>query len=177
MPSTPTALSEHEQRRRDVALAQTMLARATTPQDQARWGNMLAVAQRNVLAAEGRAQILPTPHTEAPKPLKTTLSTQSPKVSPAHTPQQLPQAKQAPDAPALSQAQTPSPVLMGPPVCTCGESIPLKRRELGYRTCLDCGSAREQFIIMEVPKSNAVVTSRKSNLLGVSGSHKGRGFA
>lgn len=164
-------LSEIEQRRRDVAVAQLRLAQAQTPQDKAQCERMLMVAQRNVLAASGYT-VAPMPkHLRPARPV--TLVRGSSKAVPET------QTRPAPPAPvqviASAEASKPQPVLMGPPTCVCGESIPLGRRKLGYRTCIDCGSETIKFMVMDVPKSNGIVTANKQNLLGLSGSHKGRG--
>lgn len=39
----------------------------------------------------------------------------------------------------------------------CGDEYNPKRAELGYRTCLSCGSPKQEFVIIEVNKSNPVV--------------------
>lgn len=51
----------------------------------------------------------------------------------------------------------------------CGHSYNPKRAELGYKTCLDCGSPKQEFLIIEVNKSNPVV----GTLDELKGSHKG----
>jgi predicted nucleic acid-binding Zn-ribbon protein len=51
----------------------------------------------------------------------------------------------------------------------CGNSYNSKRAELGYRTCLDCGSPRQEFLIIDVNKSNPIV----GTLAELQGSHKG----
>lgn len=51
----------------------------------------------------------------------------------------------------------------------CGNSYNPRRAELGYRTCLDCGSPKQEFIIIEVNKSNPVVGTRYE----LTQSHKG----
>lgn len=43
------------------------------------------------------------------------------------------------------------------PICSCGNEYPRKRYDLGYRTCLECGSPKKLFTIVPVPKSNYVV--------------------
>ena len=39
----------------------------------------------------------------------------------------------------------------------CGHQYNTKRAELGYRTCLDCGSPKLILPVVPVPKSNYVV--------------------
>lgn len=44
------------------------------------------------------------------------------------------------------------------PFCVkCGDDFHQKRAELGYRTCLSCGSPKINFPVVPVPKSNYVV--------------------
>jgi len=41
------------------------------------------------------------------------------------------------------------PVKMGPPECiSCGETIPLARRELGFSLCVSCREAEERRIAL-----------------------------
>ena len=52
----------------------------------------------------------------------------------------------------------------------CDEPINPKRYALGYNTCLDCGEvvARQvKFCVVPMHKSNYVVVSRKSDLIGI----------
>ncbi len=63
------------------------------------------------------------------------------------------------------------------PTCACGDEYPQRRHDLGYRTCLGCGSPRQEFLIMDVPKSNSIVTSNPKNLIGLARSHKGTATA
>lgn len=61
-----------------------------------------------------------------------------------------------------------------PPHCIeCGEEYNPKRFDLGYKTCLDCGSPKKEFLLIPMPKSNYVV-GNPSDLIGIAGSHKGR---
>lgn len=53
----------------------------------------------------------------------------------------------------------------------CGHEYNPKRADLGYRTCLDCGSPPEKFIVVPVAKSNYVVGTMSE--LRESYSHKG----
>lgn len=39
----------------------------------------------------------------------------------------------------------------------CGDSYNPRRAELGYKTCLECGSPRINFTVVPIPKSNYVV--------------------
>lgn len=59
------------------------------------------------------------------------------------------------------------------PTCVkCGEHYSPRRRELGYHTCLDCGSPAKTFTVVPVPKSNYVVASKPADVLSPY-SHKG----
>ena len=52
----------------------------------------------------------------------------------------------------------------------CGADINPKRHALGYNTCLACGEllAHEvKFCVVPMHKSNYVVVSRKSDLIGI----------
>lgn len=51
----------------------------------------------------------------------------------------------------------------------CGNSYSNARLELGYRTCLGCGSPKKEFLVIPVNKSNPVV----GTLDELKGSHKG----
>jgi anaerobic ribonucleoside-triphosphate reductase len=42
----------------------------------------------------------------------------------------------------------------------CGESYDSRRARLGYRTCTDCGSPREEFLAIPVAKSNYIVGTK-----------------
>ena len=60
--------------------------------------------------------------------------------------------------------------------CACGESIAPARVALGFRTCLSCGEkvARKQtHCIINLPKSNYIVVTDPSLLVGLNSSHKG----
>lgn len=157
-------LTETEQRRRDLAVAQVRMRTARTPEEKALWARMAGVAQRNVQASLGQTVEAPkTPERRTFRPVR---------VIPVRA------ERRDPEAPRHVEAPKPEPVrsILGPATCACGDGIPLGRRKLGYRTCLDCGSEKIKFMVMEVPKSNAIVTADPKNLKGVSGSHKGRGF-
>lgn len=58
----------------------------------------------------------------------------------------------------------------------CGNAIPTRRSMLGYATCLDCGEVEARQVkhcIVPMPKSNYIVVSDLSLLLGLNSSHKG----
>ncbi len=62
--------------------------------------------------------------------------------------------------------------------CRCGEDIPPKRYALGYRTCLPCGdkeARQRKHTIVPLPKSNYIVVTDLSLLIGLNSSHKGGG--
>ena len=59
--------------------------------------------------------------------------------------------------------------MINPHCIKCGNEYNPKRAELGYRTCLNCGSPRQEFLIIEVNKSNPVV----GTLSELKGSHNG----
>jgi ribosomal protein L37AE/L43A len=66
------------------------------------------------------------------------------------------------------------------PTCPlCGiEDIPIKRYNLGYRTCLTCGEhtakeARKGWTVAPMPKSNYMLFTDLSLLKGLNSSHKG----
>lgn len=44
----------------------------------------------------------------------------------------------------IEQQRAKVPRGMGPEECDCGNSIPLKRRELGYHTCIACAETQER---------------------------------
>ena len=44
------------------------------------------------------------------------------------------------------------------PECkVCGDEFSVARYALGYRTCLEHGEARKEFLVIPLPKSNYVV--------------------
>lgn len=54
-------------------------------------------------------------------------------------------------------------------LCRCGEDIPLRRAQLGYTTCLDCGERDAQrqmasWCIAPMHKSNYVLVTDKETL-------------
>lgn len=58
----------------------------------------------------------------------------------------------------------------------CGVAMDARRGMLGYKTCLDCGEAdarKVKHCIVPMPKSNYIVVSDVSLLLGLNSSHKG----
>jgi hypothetical protein len=57
----------------------------------------------------------------------------------------------------------------------CGDDVDKRRYELGYHTCLWCGEeeARQyKHTIVPMPKSNYIVVTDMSLLIGLNGSHK-----
>lgn len=59
------------------------------------------------------------------------------------------------------------------PECTgCGEPFSPRRADLGYTTCLDCGSPAKIYAIVPVPKSNYVIATNVSQVASPY-SHKG----
>jgi hypothetical protein len=58
----------------------------------------------------------------------------------------------------------------------CGVEMDSRRSMLGYKTCMTCGEneARQvKHCIVPMPKSNYIVVSDVSLLLGLNNSHKG----
>ena len=58
----------------------------------------------------------------------------------------------------------------------CGDEVYYKRWELGHRLCMPCGEAeakRVKHTIVPMPKSNYIVVSDMSLLVGLNSSHKG----
>lgn len=59
------------------------------------------------------------------------------------------------------------------PECVeCGDWFPPKRQELGYETCLSCGSPKKIFTVVPVPKSNYTVATSAEQVRSPY-SHKG----
>ncbi len=54
----------------------------------------------------------------------------------------------------------------------CGQSYNLRRKALGYRTCLDCGSPPIKLPVVPVNKSNYVVGTMQD----LKESYNGKGF-
>lgn len=51
------------------------------------------------------------------------------------------------------------------PTCDeCGEPYSPRRRDLGYFTCLDCGSPAKTYAIVPVPKSSYTIASNLDQL-------------
>lgn len=46
-------------------------------------------------------------------------------------------------------------------ICECGNKIKQGRVDLGYRTCLECGSPPIKPVIIPVAKSNYIVGNRR----------------
>lgn len=63
------------------------------------------------------------------------------------------------------------------PLCTvpdCDNAVNPKRWVLGYRTCIEKhGAAKQDFPIIEVPKSNPTVVRPGTDIRGIASSHKG----
>ena len=58
----------------------------------------------------------------------------------------------------------------------CGEPVDNRRWDRGYRTCMPCGEKEAQRVkhtIVPMPKSNYIVVSDLSLLVGLNSSHKG----
>lgn len=54
--------------------------------------------------------------------------------------------------------------------CICGDEVPHRRAELGYKTCLPCGekiAKSTRHTIVNLPKSNYVVVTDLSLLKGL----------
>lgn len=60
--------------------------------------------------------------------------------------------------------------------CGCGDDIAPERARLGYKTCLKCGekAARQvKHCVVPMPKSNYILVTDYSLLVGLNSSHKG----
>jgi ribosomal protein L37AE/L43A len=58
----------------------------------------------------------------------------------------------------------------------CGAHVDSRRWDLGLRTCMSCGEAQAKQVkhtIVPMPKSNYIVVTDPSLLLGLNSSHKG----
>lgn len=58
----------------------------------------------------------------------------------------------------------------------CGVEMDSRRSMLGYATCMECGEVEARQVkhcIVPMPKSNYIVVSDLSLLLGLNSSHKG----
>jgi hypothetical protein len=60
----------------------------------------------------------------------------------------------------------------------CGASVDTRRWEIGKRTCMACGEAdavkaRLGWCVVPMPKSNYILVTDPSLLLGLNSSHKG----
>lgn len=54
--------------------------------------------------------------------------------------------------------------------CTCGEPVPQKRWQLGYKTCLSCGEQRareHKHCIVPMHKSNYIPVFNTADLVGI----------
>ena len=58
----------------------------------------------------------------------------------------------------------------------CGIAMPTRRGMLGYTTCMGCGevdAGKVKHTIVPMPKSNYIVVTDMSLLVGLNSSHKG----
>jgi ribosomal protein L37AE/L43A len=58
----------------------------------------------------------------------------------------------------------------------CGEPVSSRRYALGYKVCMPCGdsiSKQVKHTIVPMPKSNYIVVTDHSLLIGLNNSHKG----
>lgn len=60
----------------------------------------------------------------------------------------------------------------------CGASVDARRWEIGKRTCMECGehqaqTERKAWCVVPMPKSNYILVTDPSLLLGLNSSHKG----
>lgn len=58
----------------------------------------------------------------------------------------------------------------------CGDEYPEARFKLGYKTCLTCGQKEAKQIkhtVVPMPKSNYILVTDPSLLIGLNSSHKG----
>jgi hypothetical protein len=58
----------------------------------------------------------------------------------------------------------------------CGEAVDGRRGLLGYKVCMDCGESNARKIkhcVVPMPKSNYILVTDPSLLLGLNSSHKG----
>jgi RNA polymerase-binding transcription factor DksA len=49
--------------------------------------------------------------------------------------------------------------------CKCGEEYPTARLQLGYRTCLDCGSPAPVRTVIPFHKSNYMLVTKRDELV------------
>jgi hypothetical protein len=63
------------------------------------------------------------------------------------------------------------------PLCVaCGETFSAARRGAGYHLCMPCGDQQARKVkhtIVPLPKSNYIVVTDKSLLIGLNSSHRG----
>jgi len=60
--------------------------------------------------------------------------------------------------------------------CACGNEINEARYKLGFYTCLDCGEVHARKVkhcVVPMPKSNYILVTDMSMLVGLNSSHKG----
>lgn len=58
----------------------------------------------------------------------------------------------------------------------CGEDVPAARAALGYKLCLPCGEVmakQRRHTIVPMPKSNYIVVTDRTLLVGLNSSHRG----
>jgi hypothetical protein len=58
----------------------------------------------------------------------------------------------------------------------CGEDVPPPRAALGYKLCLPCGEVmakQRRHTIVPMPKSNYIVVTDRTLLVGLNSSHRG----
>lgn len=61
---------------------------------------------------------------------------------------------------------------------SCGEDVDGRRWDAGYHSCMSCGDgnadkARLSWCVVPMPKSNYILVTDPSLLLGLNNSHKG----
>ena len=63
------------------------------------------------------------------------------------------------------------------PMCVaCGDTFAPARRKAGYHLCLPCGEQQARAVkhtIVPLPKSNYIVVTDRSLLIGLNSSHRG----
>ena len=65
---------------------------------------------------------------------------------------------------------------MTKPCMQCGDAVSDQRYALGYKVCLPCGDTiakQVKHTIVPMPKSNYIVVTDHSLLIGLNSSHKG----
>jgi ribosomal protein L37AE/L43A len=63
------------------------------------------------------------------------------------------------------------------PICPrCGNAFSVARWDAGYHICMDCGEAEARLVrhtVVPMPKSNYILVTDPSLLVGLNSSHKG----